>query len=72
MSTSLSAVKNFGSRQVPTVPADYIPRGSPALAAARGDRDYDAAPAAELFVDRPLRAVSLLEQGTRKAKLLTK
>jgi hypothetical protein len=35
--------KNFIERQVPALPKDYIPRGSPARAAARGSLDHDTA-----------------------------
>jgi SRSO17 transposase len=38
-----SGKKNFIQRQVPVVPDDYIPRGSPACAAARAKLDLDAA-----------------------------
>ena len=34
--------KNFIQRQVPTVPDDYIPRGSPARAASRVKLDHNA------------------------------
>jgi SRSO17 transposase len=34
---------NFAPRQVPAVPEDYIPRGSPARAASRGKLDHNAA-----------------------------
>ena len=65
--------KNFIDRQVPALPEDYIPRGSPARAAPRGHLDHDTAPSAELSADRPARAVSLLRQGKpkRKATLVT-
>jgi len=39
--------KNFAQRQVPAVPEDYIPRGSPARAASRSGLDHDATPAPE-------------------------
>ena len=39
-----SGKKNFVERQVPAVPEDYIPRGSPAGAASRGRLDHDVAP----------------------------
>ena len=40
-----SAVKkNILERQMPAVPDNYIPRGSPARAATRPDLDRDAAP----------------------------
>ena len=35
--------KNFAKRQVPAIPDDYIPRGSPARAASRGKLDHNAA-----------------------------
>lgn len=35
--------KNFAQRQMPAVPDDYIPRGSPARAASRGKLDHNAA-----------------------------
>lgn len=57
---SVGGKKNFIARQVPAVPKDYIPRGSPARAAARGHLDHDAAPSTELSADSPARAVSLL------------
>ncbi|MBK7517435.1 MAG: IS701 family transposase [Betaproteobacteria bacterium] len=63
--------KNFIERQVPALPKDYIPRGSPARAAARGSLDHDATPSPELRTDRPARAVPLLRQSKRKASLVT-
>jgi SRSO17 transposase len=63
--------KNFIERQVPTLPKDYLPRGSPARAAARRPFDHDTAAPAQLRTDRPPRAVSLLRQGKRKATLVT-
>lgn len=38
-----SVKKNFLARQMPAVPADYIPRGSPACAASRANIDPDVA-----------------------------
>ena len=63
--------KNFAARQVPALPKDYVPRGSPARATARGDLDHDTAPAPELPADRPARSVPLLRQGKRKATFMT-
>ena len=68
---TVSGKKNFIQRQVPAVPKDYIPRGSPARAAARGKLDHDPAPAPQLSADRPIRPVSLLRQGKRKTTLVT-
>jgi hypothetical protein len=39
--------KNFVERQIPAVPHDYIPRGSPARTASRGGLDHHAAPTTE-------------------------
>jgi SRSO17 transposase len=47
---SVGGKKNFIARQVPALPKDYIPRGSPARAEARGNLDHDAAPAPQLSV----------------------
>jgi SRSO17 transposase len=63
--------KNFIARQVPTLPADYIPRGSPARAASRGPFDHDTAPPSELPTHRAPRAVSLLRSSGHKATLVT-
>jgi SRSO17 transposase len=63
--------KNFIERQVPALPEDYIPRGSPARAAPRGDVDHESAPSTELSVDRSSRAVPLLRQGKHKTSLVT-
>ena len=63
--------KNFIERQVPALPKDYIPRGSPARAAARGALDHDTAPQPELRPDRSPRSVPLLRQSKRKATLVT-
>ena len=43
----VSGKKNFVERQMPAVPADYIPRGSPARAASRVRLDHHAAPTTE-------------------------
>ncbi len=68
---SVGGKKNFIARQVPALPKDYIPRGSPARAEARGNLDHDAAPAPQLSVDRQTWSVPLLRQGKRKAALMT-
>ena len=68
---SVDGKKNFIQRQVPALPEDHIPRGSPARATARGDLDHDTAPAPQLSADRAARAVSLLRHGERKATLVT-
>ena len=68
---SVGSKKNFIARQVPALPEDYIPRGSPARAAARGDLDHDTAPAPQLSADRSTRTMPLLRKGKRKTTLVT-
>ncbi len=68
---SVGGKKNFIERQVPALPKDYLPRGSPARAAARGALDHHTAAQLELPTDRPSRPVPLLRQSQRKATLVT-
>jgi SRSO17 transposase len=63
--------KNFIERSMPALPEDYIPRGSPARTAPRGDVNHESALSTELSADRPSRAVPLLRQGKRKTSLVT-
>ena len=64
--------KNFAARQIPALPADYIPRGSPARSAACVRLDcHDSIPT-QLSVDPPSRTVSLLRTSKRKPTLVTK
>jgi SRSO17 transposase len=65
------AKKKFIARQVASLPADYIPRGSPARAAARGGLDRHAAPRAELRTDLPPRSMSTLSRSKRKTTFVT-
>jgi len=65
------AKKNFVVRQVPALPANYIPRGSPARAAARVRLNHHNLLPAQLSVDRTPRATSLLRATKRKATLVT-
>jgi SRSO17 transposase len=60
---SVGGKKNFIERQMPALPENYIPRGSPARAASRSDLDHEPAPTPELPVDRSPRAVPLLRKG---------
>ncbi|WP_336692550.1 IS701 family transposase [Delftia acidovorans] len=60
---SFGGKKNFIERQVPALPKDYIPRGSRARAAPRGELDHEPVTTPELPVDRPPRAVPLLRKG---------
>jgi SRSO17 transposase len=68
---SVGGKKNFIARQVPAILKNFIPRGSPARATARGHLDHDSSPESERSVDRPARAVPLLRQVKRKATLVT-
>jgi len=68
---SVGAKKNFIERQMPTLPADYVPRGAPARAAPRVRLDHDARPPTRPSSDRPSRSMSVLRPGKRKAPLLT-
>jgi SRSO17 transposase len=63
--------KNFIARQVPALPNDYIPRGSPARAATRGGFDHDSAPESGLSTDRSSGAVSLLRSREHETSLVT-
>jgi SRSO17 transposase len=68
---SVGGKKNFLERQVPALPQDYVPRGSPAPTKARGQLDHNFAPSAELRAHRPTEAVSLLRPRKRKATFMT-
>ena len=54
----VGAKKNFVIRQIPALPADYIPRGSPARTAPRVKLDRDSTLRAQLSADRPTRTTS--------------
>ena len=68
---SAGAKKNFVIRQVPALPADYIPRGSPARTAARVRLHHHAPIPAQLSVDRTPRTMSLLRATKRKSIVVT-
>jgi SRSO17 transposase len=70
-SQSAGAKKNFAVRQVPALPADYIPRGSPARAATRVRLNHHNPLPAQLSIDRTPRTMSLLRARKRKATLVT-
>jgi hypothetical protein len=67
---SVVGKKNFAARQVPALPANYIPRGSPARATARGALDHDVASPAELRAARSARAVPVLRSRSPKPSLV--
>jgi SRSO17 transposase len=54
------AKKNFIERQIPPLPDDYVPRGSPARAASRPRFDHHPAPHANHRSQRPTRSMSML------------
>jgi SRSO17 transposase len=57
--------KNFAARQVPALPADYIPRGSPARSTSRTAFDTQPAPPAGLRTHSKVAAVSVLRPSDR-------
>ena len=59
-SSDVSGKKNFAQRQVPAVPKDYIPRGSPARTETRRGLDHDAAVLPERSLDKRAGNISLL------------
>jgi len=63
--------KNFIERQMPDLPDDYLPRGSPAGAAPRAHLDHDSAPSPERPTDRSPRSVPLLRKSKQKTYLVT-
>ena len=65
------AKKNFAVGQVPALPADYIPRGSPARTATRVRLNHHNPLPAQLSVDRTPRTMSLLRATKSKAALVT-
>lgn len=68
---SAGAKKNFAARQIPALPADYLPRGSPARAAARVRFDrHDSLPA-QFSIDPPPRTMSVLRPTRRKTSFVT-
>ena len=67
----VGAKKNPALGQVPELPADYIPWGSPARAAPRSGLDHHAAIPVELSSARPARTVPMLRTICRKAPFVT-
>lgn len=66
-----SSKKNFAQRQVPAVPEDYIPRGSPARAASRSGLDHDAAPSSERRTRKRSGTLPALQMGKSKITFMT-
>jgi SRSO17 transposase len=67
----VGAKKNFAIRQMPALPADYIPRGSPARATPRVKLDRDSTLRAELSAARSTRATSTPRPKKRNKILVT-
>lgn len=63
--------KNFILRQVPTLPADYIPRGSPARTAARAQLHRHTPPSAQRSTGDSYSALPPLRPRKRKPPLVT-
>jgi SRSO17 transposase len=67
----VGAKKNFVIRQMPALPADYIPRGSPARATPRVRLDRDSTLRTELSAARSARPASTPRQKKRNKILVT-
>ena len=63
--------KNFAARQVPPLPANYIPRGSPARTAARQQLHHDTAPPVELPTPGAAATVPMLRADNRNIRFMT-
>lgn len=63
--------KNFIARQVPALPANYIPRGSPAGTTSRPQLHRDAAPPTQRATHPAPRSVSALRPSRRKQMIVT-
>ena len=63
--------KNFIQRQVPSLPADYVPRGSPACATTRARLDHNAALSDQPSPGRKRPALPVLRSSKRNTSLVT-
>jgi len=66
-----SGKKNFVQRQVPAIPKDYVPRGSPARAASRSRLDHDAALAPERRTRKRPGSLPALQVGKSTTTFVT-
>ena len=66
-----SGKKNFIERQVPAVPKDYVPRGSPARAASRAKLDHNVAPTTGRRTRKRLGALSALQLNKSASTFMT-
>jgi SRSO17 transposase len=69
--TAVGTKKNFVIRQIPALPADYIPRGSPARATPRGRLDRHHTLRTELSTDRTTQPTSTPRSKSRKKSFVT-
>lgn len=65
------AKKNFVIGKVPALPANYLPRGSPARAAACVRLNHHDSLPTQLSIDNPPRSMPLLRAAKRKATFMT-
>jgi hypothetical protein len=63
--------KNFAQCQVPSVPKDYVPRGSPARATSRSGLDHDVAPAPKRRPRKRSGTLPALQVGKNTNELMT-
>ena len=63
--------KNFAQRQLPAVPKDYVPRGSPARAKTRSGLDHNAAPAPERRTRKRPGTLSALQLDQSETTFMT-
>jgi hypothetical protein len=66
-----NSIRDLLQRQAPALPADYIPRGSPARATARTGFDRHAAPSDRRTTGESDSAMPVLRPVKRKARLMT-
>jgi SRSO17 transposase len=66
-----NSIRGFLQRQVPALPADYIPRGSPARAKTRVRLDHHAAASDQRSPRQSHAALPMLRPATRKTSLMT-
>jgi SRSO17 transposase len=69
--TKKNSIRNLIAGQVPALPADYIPRGSPARATTRARFDRNPAPSAQPLSPQERSTLPVLRQRERKTKLVT-
>ena len=66
-----SSKKNFVQRQVPAIPDDYVPRGSPARAASRAKLDHNVAPSTRRRARNRSGALPALQLGESTSTFVT-